>query len=107
MVDEGEGEQHAYRLLLDNAVPLAELRREKTSRIEIRLDAGNVTEDQIRSMRQILSNARGTCDAIVRLAIPGRSETVIPLGDNYKIAPTDELLLSLERLFGERVTTLR
>ena len=107
VVDEGEGEQHAFRLLLDNAVPLAELRREKTSRIEIKLDAGCVTAEQIRSMRQILSNARGTCDAIVRLNIPGRSETVIPLGENYKIAPTDELLLSLERLFGERVTTLR
>jgi hypothetical protein len=31
---------------------------------------------------------------------------VIPLGESYKVAPTDELLLSLERLFGDRVATL-
>jgi DNA polymerase-3 subunit alpha len=106
VVDEGEGEQHAFRLLLEDAVPLAELRRSKTRRVEINLDADSVTADQIRSLRTILADSRGTCDAIVRLSIGGRSETVIPLGESYKVAPTDELLLSLERLFGDRVATL-
>jgi DNA polymerase-3 subunit alpha len=106
VVDEGEGEQHAFRLLLEEAVPLAELRRSKTTRVEIHLDADAVTAEQIRSLRGLLAGARGTCDTAIRLKIRGRSEAVIPLGESYRVAPTDELLLSLERLFGDRVATL-
>jgi DNA polymerase-3 subunit alpha len=106
VVDEGEGEQHAFRLLLEDAVPLAELRRSKTTRVEIHLDADAVTAEQIRSLRGLLAGARGTCDTAIRLKIRGRSEAVIPLGESYRVAPTDELLLSLERLFGDRVATL-
>ena len=107
VVDEGEGDQHAWRLLLEAATPLAELRESKTSRVEIHLNADTTTPAQIESLRSILAGSRGTCDAIVRLTIPQRSETVIRLGDNYQIAPTDELLARLERLFGDRVATLR
>ncbi len=107
VVDEGEAGQHAFRLLLEEAKPLAELRETQTSRIEIHLNADTTTPEQIESLRGILAGARGSCQAIVRLTIPKRSETVIRLGENYQIAPTDELLSRLERLFGDRVATLR
>src|SRR5262249_55118841 len=35
VVDEGEGEQHAWRMLLEDATPLAELRKARTSRVDI------------------------------------------------------------------------
>lgn len=104
--DEGEGAQHAWRLLLEDAVPLAELRSSKTTRVDIHLNADVVTTDQIEALRGVLSGSRGSCDTVLRLKIAGRSETVIPLGDSWKVAPTDELLARLERLFGERVATL-
>jgi DNA polymerase III subunit alpha len=107
VVDEGEGSQHAWRLLLEEATPLAELRESKTSRVEIHLNADTTTPEQLESLRSILAGSRGTCDTIVRLTIPQRSETVIRLGESYQIAPTDELLARLERLFGDRVATLR
>jgi hypothetical protein len=42
---------------------------------------------------------------VVRLRIPQRSETVIPLGERFAVAPSDDLLARLERLFGDRVAT--
>ena len=107
VVDEGEGDQHAWRLLLEEATPLAELRQSKTSMVEIHLNADTTTPEQIESLRGILTGARGSCATIVRLTIPQSSEAVIRLGDSYQIAPTDELLARLERLFGDRVATLR
>jgi len=106
VVDEGEGEQHAWRMLLEDAVPLAALRKARTSRVDIHIDADAVTPGQIRDLRGILEGSRGSCRTVLRLRIPRRSETVIPLGDSYNVAPTDDLLLRLERLFGTRVTSL-
>jgi DNA polymerase-3 subunit alpha len=106
VVDEGEGEQHAWRMLLEDAVPLADLRKARTSRVDIHIDAEAVTPAQIRDLRGILEGARGSCRTVLRLRIPRRSETIIPLGDTYNVAPTDDLLLRLERLFGGRVASL-
>ena len=106
VVDEGEGDQHAWRMLLEDATPLSELRKTKTSRVEIHLDADAVTPEQIGSLRGILESSRGPCRTIVRVRIPRRSETIIPLGETFNVAPTDDLLLRLERLFGQRVTSL-
>jgi DNA polymerase-3 subunit alpha len=106
VVDEGEGEQHAWRMLLEDAVPLAELRKARTSRVDIHIDAEAVTPGQIRDLRGILESAEGSCRTVLRLRIPRRSETIIPLGDSFNVAPTDDLLLRLERLFGTRVASL-
>ena len=104
--DEGEGAQHAWRLLLDEATPLAEMRKTKTSRVEILLNAETCTAEQIESLRRVLSGSRGSCETVLRVEIPGRSQSVIVLGDRWRVAPNDKLLTELERLFGERVTTL-
>jgi len=106
VVDEGEGAQHAWRLLLEEATPLAELRKSKTTRVEIKLNAELCSAPQIESLRRVLSSSRGSCQTILTVEIPNRSTVVIPLGDHWRVAPSDELLVQLERLFGERVTTL-
>jgi len=104
--DEGEGEQHEWKMFLEDATPLAELRSTKTTRVDIHLNADKVTREQIESLRGILQGARGSCTTVLCLSIPQRSTAMIPLGDNYNVAPTEELLLKLERLFGERVAAL-
>jgi DNA polymerase-3 subunit alpha len=85
---------------------MAELRQARTTRVEIHLNADAITDTQVTALRGILEGARGSVPAVLRLTIARRSETVIPLGDRYHVAPTDELLARLERLFGERVATL-
>ncbi|HTM19034.1 MAG TPA: DNA polymerase III subunit alpha [Kofleriaceae bacterium] len=106
VVDEGEGGQHAWRLLLEDAVPLAELRRAKTHRVELHINADLATPQQIEALRGLLTQARGGCQTVLRLEVPRRAEVVIPLGESWNVAPTDELLAGLERLFGGRVARL-
>jgi hypothetical protein len=43
---------------------------------------------------------------VIRLKIPQRSETVVPLPEAWAVSPTEDLLTRLERLFGDRVATL-
>jgi DNA polymerase III subunit alpha len=102
---EGEGEVKTFRFLVEDAQPLAALRQQKTSRVEIHLNADHVTPEQIADLRSILESSKGGCLAVVRLTIPQRSETIIPLGQDFGVSPSDELLLKLERLFGHRVAS--
>ena len=104
--NEGTAEQAEWKMLLEDAQPMAELRSQKTSRVDIHLNADAVTAEQFEALRAILAGSRGSCHAILRLRIPQRSETIIPLGERWMVAPSDELLARLERLFGDRVATL-
>lgn len=104
--NEGTAEQGEWKIMLNDAVPIADLRQQKTTRVDIHLNADTVTGDQLAELRAILANVPpGSCQTVVRLRIPQRSETVIPLGDTWQVAPSDELVTRLEKLFGERVAT--
>ncbi len=100
------GGQHAWKMLLEEAVPLAELRKNQTTRVEIHLDADRVTPEQIAALEAILASSRGACQAVLHLQIPRRSQTSVWLDDRWKVAPSEELLARIERLFGAPVATL-
>jgi DNA polymerase-3 subunit alpha len=105
--NEGTAESAEWKMLLESAAPLSELRQQKTSRVDIHLNADQVTHDMVDELKTVLANAtRGHCIPVVRLRIPQRSETVISLPDAWSVSPTEDLLSRLERLFGDRVATL-
>ncbi len=103
----GEGETARERLRFLDAKPLSRVRAEKSSLLDIKLNADVVSEAQIRALEKVLRSHAGACKAVLRMEIPMRSETVLALGDDYKIAASDELLARIEQIFGGRVAVLR
>jgi len=104
---EGEGEGRVPRLQLKSAVTLPALRRQKTREMHLHLDADRVKEEQLEQLRQILLRHVGECRTYIHLSIPKRSQTRMVLSERFSVTPTDELLVQIERLFGERVAVLR
>jgi len=105
--NEGNAEAPEWKMLLEQAAPLSQLREQKTSRVDIHLNADQLTHDQIDELKTILANAvRGNCQPYLRLKIAQRSETLVMLPDAWSVSPTEDLLTRLERLFGDRVATL-
>ncbi|HVZ88727.1 MAG TPA: DNA polymerase III subunit alpha [Polyangia bacterium] len=103
----GEGEAARERLRFLDAKLLARVRAEKSSLLDIKLNADLVSEDQLRALEKVLRLHAGACKAILRMEIPKRSESVMHLGDDYKIAASDDLLARIEQIFGDRVAVLR
>ncbi len=93
--------------LMTAMYPTYDSYQQKTTRVDIHLNADQMTHDQIDELKTILANAtRGNCQAVIRLKIPLRSETFVFLPDAWDLSPTEDLLTRLERLFGDRVATL-
>jgi len=103
----GEGETARERLRFLDAKPLARVRAEKSSLLDIKLNADLVSEAQLRALEKVLRMHTGGCRAVLLMEIPMRSESILPLGDDYKIAASDDLLARIEQIFGERVAVLR
>jgi len=103
----GDAENARDRLRLVEAKPLASIRAERSSLMDIRLNADRLTDDSLTTLHKLLRQFPGPCRARLHLEIPQRSETVLELGEEYKVAASEELLVRLEQAFGERVAVLR
>ena len=95
------------RLKFVDAKLLSKVRSEKSSLLDIKLNADVVREEQLPALEKLLRNHEGPCRVMLRMEIPKRSETILDLGDDYKVAATDELLARIEQIFGARVAVLR
>jgi DNA polymerase-3 subunit alpha len=104
---EGDEENLVPKVRLEEAIPLAKLRAEKTSRMHLNLTADAVTPEKLAQLKDLVAKSPGNCNVYLHLGIAKRSETVISLGSHYQVKPTDELLVAIERLFGARVAMLR
>jgi DNA polymerase-3 subunit alpha len=103
----GDGENVRERLRFLDAKLLSRIRSEKSSLLDIRLNADVIKSEQLQSLEKLLRAHAGTCRTTLRMEIPKRSETVLDLGDDYKVAASDDLLARIEQIFGERVAVLR
>ncbi len=103
----GEGAEARERLRLIDARPLSTVRTERSSCMDIRLNADLLDEGGLASLQKLLRQHPGPCKTVLRLEIPKRSETVIDLGEGYKVAASDDLLARIEQLFGQRTAVLR
>ncbi len=103
----GDGEAVRERLRFFDAKPLSGIRAEKSSQMDIRLDVGKVSDDGLVHLEKLLRQYPGPCKTRLWMQIPQRSDTVLELGEDYKVLASDELLARIEQIFGERVAFLR
>jgi len=104
---EGEGENSARKIHLREAVPLARLRADRTRAMALSVNADELTADRARTLKQTLERYHGSVPTTLRLVVPLRSRTEVVLPARYAVAPTDDLLLALERILGPKAVELR
>ncbi len=103
----GDAENPRERLRFVDAKLLTSIRAERSTMLDVRLNADLLNGDQLTALQKLLIQFPGTCRTRLRLEIPQRSETVFDLGDDFKVEASDELLSRLEQVFGDRVAVLR
>lgn len=95
------------QIIADEVVLLVQARERSVSEVHFALRSERVDEDCLRSLREELSRHSGVCPAYLHLLLPNRTETIIALPTELRVAPTENLVDAVERLFGSGVMTFQ
>jgi DNA polymerase-3 subunit alpha len=87
-------------------VLLRDLRLEKTSAMDMRLECDKVTRQRLEKLKAALLDHPGRCALSVRVVQPGLWEARLELAEDLKVNPCDELVSRAEHIFGENICTL-
>jgi DNA polymerase-3 subunit alpha len=99
VLDNGE---ERPKVKASSLVPLDEAKREKISKVHVRLRTPGLSKEQLLQLKEILKEHRGGCETLLHLIVPHRSEVIMTLSPELMVAPSDRMRRSVEGLFGDK-----
>ncbi len=100
---EGEGEDKVVRIRVERVEKLEDVREREACFLTVTVAPESLTRARIARLRELLGTHPGRCRAYLKVRRENRWEAVIRM-DDRRVRPGDELIASLDRLFGDRVT---
>ncbi len=92
--------------MLQTAKLLATALREKTKSVRVKIPVERVDTKKLRALRDALRAAPGPCPVSLELTSDERwTVSVAELG--MQVEPSEALMATVERLFGEKIVELR
>jgi DNA polymerase-3 subunit alpha len=104
--DEGHDQPPEKKLLLDAVTPLVQAFRSKTKSVRVRVHVDRVDKQKLLDLRRALEAHPGTCPVVVQLESSAAWRVTFGSG-KLSVEPSEAMLSSLERLFGEKICELR
>jgi len=92
------------KVIAKEIMPLEEVPQRLTKSVHFFLSQPEITQNHLAQLKNVISRFPGECPAYVHLVIPDRTETVLSLPEDLKLAPTPQLVQEIDRLFGHNVT---
>ena len=86
---------------------LAEVKKKGTTRMDIRLNATGLTQDDLLKVKEILLRYQGAIPVFFRLQNPTRKESLISVGRELRVNPSDKLISEIESVLGAGAVSLR
>jgi len=75
-----------------------------TKSIHFFLHQPEINTHHLSQLKNILSRFPGECHGFVHLIVPDKSETILSLPDDLRLTPSIQLVTSVNKLFGHKVT---
>jgi len=85
---------------------LAEVKKKGTTRMDIRLNATGLTQDDLLKVKEILLRYQGSIPVYFRLQNPTRKESLISVGRDIRVNPIDKLISEIESVLGAGAVSL-
>ncbi|MFW6050927.1 MAG: DNA polymerase III subunit alpha [Myxococcota bacterium] len=102
----GDDERTEAKLILQEVTPLAESFTQRARQVRVRVQVDRIDREKLRTLRATLERFPGSCP--VALELSSEQRWAVSLAETgVRVTPSDALLASLERLFGEKVCELR
>jgi DNA polymerase-3 subunit alpha len=85
---------------------LAEIKKKNTTRVDIRLNATGLTQDDLLKVKDILLRYKGSVPVYLRLQNPTRKDSLISIGREIRVNPTEQLISEIESILGAGTVSL-
>jgi DNA polymerase-3 subunit alpha len=85
---------------------LAEVKKKGTTRMDIKLNATGLTQEDLLKVKDILLRYQGTIPVYLRIQNATRKESLISVGKNIRVNPSDQLISDIESVLGAGVVSL-
>jgi DNA polymerase-3 subunit alpha len=100
-------EEKGAKVLAQRLLSLADAKEQMTQAVRVRLPLERVSRDRLEDLKAILERHRGECRAYIHLVIDPKCETIISLGDQFRVKPSRGLVEEINGYFqGPVVTTV-
>ncbi len=97
-------DEERAKVLASDILLLADVPSRLTKSVHFKLAASETNPKQLQTLKQVLTRFKGDCKAYLHMTIPGKSETVMELPVEFRVAPSQQLVASVEKIFGHNVT---
>ncbi|MFW5878871.1 MAG: hypothetical protein ACOCVR_03545, partial [Myxococcota bacterium] len=102
---EGDGDEKVVRVRVDRVEKLEDVRARNACHLTVTVEPGLLTKEKMLRLKEILESNPGGCRTYLKVREENKWEAVIRVSEK-KVRPADELLSSVDRLFGGRVTSV-
>lgn len=103
-LDRGE---KATRIKATKLGSLANLQATSFSRVTIQVSSREASAQALVRLRDVLNRHPGPCPVFLTLTIPDHSESVIAVGPDLRVLPSDRLVGDVEALIGKGAVSLQ
>jgi len=84
---------------------LKEVHDQETRRVHLTLDSKSLERDQLMSLKEILGRYQGACNTLLHIVTQEKSRMTIKLPEICRVAPSEDLAMEVNNLFGYNAVT--
>jgi DNA polymerase-3 subunit alpha len=85
---------------------LTEVKKRGATRMDISLNATGLTQDDLLKVKDILVRFKGDIPVYLRLQHPSRKDSLISVGRDIRVNPSDQLITEIEAVLGDGAVSL-
>jgi DNA polymerase-3 subunit alpha len=104
-INNRDEESPVAELIVEEILSLKEVREKRVRRLELRVPAGDVTEERLGKLKELAQKHAGATPLAMSIIFPGEAEALIG-GTQLKVAVSDELFAQVNKLFGGNVVEM-
>ena len=98
-----DGDRDTVKILASKIIPLKDASKLSPPTTHLTLNLSEINKKQLHKLKKIILNYPGDCETFLHMVIPQKSETVISLGNGFKVNPSSKFFNELKNLFGNGV----
>ncbi|MFH1874789.1 MAG: DNA polymerase III subunit alpha [Pseudomonadota bacterium] len=104
VIGQADVDGETAKVIANEIFPLEEVAQRLTKSVHFFLHQAEIDSNHLAQLKNVLGRYKGGCPAYLHFIEPEKSETILALPDNLRLAPSTNLVADVKKLFGHNIT---